>query len=323
MRRGTCPTATLALAAIIAIALPALAQEYPSKPITILTSVNPGGVTDWQARTVGAHLNKRWGQPVVVENRPGAGGAVALQQLKRAAPDGHTLITASTASGMLPLFVKDTSYEPGKDIEPVQLAFYAPYVIITNTQVPAKTLKEFIDYARANPGKLNFAAVPNTSQHLDTLNFIRVTGVNIVTITYQGGAPALRALLANEAQAYFGAVFGLDQQVKAGKITPLAVTSSKPFPILPDIPTVKSAIGLDLDLTIRYGFATTAGTPKPIVDKLAREIADIVMKSEMNAQIRSQGYEPQVTTPEEFSAEMLRETRRAREIAQAAGIKPQ
>jgi tripartite-type tricarboxylate transporter receptor subunit TctC len=298
-------------------------QDFPTRQITIICSNPPGGITDWQARAFGDLLSKRLGQPVVVENRPGGGGVVALAAIKLAKPDGHTLMTVTTASGAVPIFVKDASFEPGKDLAPVQISFWAPYVIITNTKVPAKTLREFLDYAKANPGKLNWSAVPNTTQHLDTLDLIRRTGVNIAVITYQGGAPALRALVANETQAYFGAVFGLEERVKSGQVTALAVTSAQPFPALPDLPTVKSAIGLDADLRVRYGFATTAGTPKPIVDRLARELGELSMRSELTAQIRKQGYEPESVTPEEFVTEMREQARRAREVAQTAGIKPQ
>jgi tripartite-type tricarboxylate transporter receptor subunit TctC len=299
------------------------AQEFPSRQITIICSNPPGGITDWQARAFGDLLAKRFGQPVVVENRPGGGGVVALAALKLAKPDGHALMTLTTSSGAVPIFVKDASFEPGKDVAPVQTSFWAPYVIITNTKVPARTLREFIDHAKANPGKLNWSAVPNTTQHLDTLDLIRRTGVSITVVTYQGGAPALRALVANETQAYFGAVFGLDERVKSGQVTALAVTSAQPFPALPDLPTVKAAIGLDTDLKVRYGFATAAGTPKAIVDRLARELGELSTRSELTAQIRKQGYEPESTTPEEFVADMREQARRAREVAQAAGIRPQ
>jgi len=315
--------AALSATALLAAPLFAAAQGFPSKPITIINGNAPGGITDWQARAFGEQLTKRWGQPVVVENRPGGGGVIALPALQRSAPDGHTLITTTGSFGVRELFMKDQPFEPGRELAPVQTSFWAPYVIITNPKVPARTLKEFIDHARANPGKLNWAAVPNTSQHLDTLHFIRRAGVDITVITYKGGAPALQALVANEVQAYFGAVFGLEQRVKEGQVTALAVTSTSTFSPLPNLPSVKTALGLDVDLKVRYGFGTTAGTPKSIIDRLARELGDIAMKSEVTAQIRKQGYEPESTTPEEFAEAMREEMRRGRAVAEAAGIKPQ
>jgi tripartite-type tricarboxylate transporter receptor subunit TctC len=298
------------------------AQTYPSKPITVLVGLPPGGVIDWMGRSVAAELAKRWGQPVVVENKPGGGGTIAKTQVQQATPDGYTLLADTQIAIHSPLFLRDATWNPGKDIAPLTPVLFAPYVIITNTQVPAKTLREFIAHVKANPGKFNFAFVPNSGQQLDTLSFIKRTGMDIVPVSYQGGAPSLRAMLANEAQAYFGAVFGLDAQVKAGKITPLAVTSAQRFPILPDVPTVKEAIGLDMDSTVQYGFYTTGGTPKPIIDRLGREIADIA-RGDMAAQIRKQGYEPLTMTPDEWTAAILAEGRRGAEVAREANIRPQ
>jgi len=309
-------------AGVALAALPAAGQNFPTKPMTIVVGLPPGGVIDWMARAVADNLQKRWGQPVVVENRPGAGGSLALAHLRQQPADGHTLAAMTQATIHTPLFLKSAAFAPGKDIEPLTPVLFAPYVIFTNTQVPAKTLLEFIAFVKTNPGKMNFAYVPNSGQQLDTLSFIKRTGMDIVPVSYQGGAPALRSILANEAQAYFGAVFGLDAQVKAGKITPLAVTSAQRFPVLPDVPTVKEAIGLDMDSTVQYGFFTTAGTPKAVLDKLAKEIASTA-SGDMAAQIRKQGYEPITMSPEKWTQVILEEGRRGSAVAKDAGIKPQ
>jgi tripartite-type tricarboxylate transporter receptor subunit TctC len=159
-------------------------------------------------------------------------------------------------------------------------------------------------------------------QRTETYYFIKQNALDIVIVNYQGGAPALRALLANETQAYFGAVFGLEAQVQAGKVRAYAVTSANRFPIIPDVPTVKEAIGMDLDLTVQYGFFTGGGVPKPIVERLAREIADIA-KGDMAPQIRKQGYEPLTMTPEEWTRGMRAEFERIRGVAAAAGVQPE
>jgi tripartite-type tricarboxylate transporter receptor subunit TctC len=299
------------------------AQQFPARAVTIVASVPPGGSIDWMSRTVAGHLQKRWGQAVVVENRPGGGSLIAAQQVQKASPDGHTLFAGTHITVSAPLFIKGASFEPGKDIAALTPAFYAPYVIITNAATPARNLAEFVAYARGNPGKLNFAATPSTSQFLDTHWFISRNGLNMTIVPYQGGAQSQRAILANEVQAYFGGTFGLDAQVKAGKITALAVTSAKRFPILPEVPSVKEAIGVDMDSTVQTGFMTTYGTPRAVVEKLALEIAEVVMKTEMFDQIRQQGYEPLVMTPDEWTRVMAEELRRARSVAQAAGIQPQ
>jgi tripartite-type tricarboxylate transporter receptor subunit TctC len=232
-------------------------------------------------------------------------------------------VLAYAGSGInMDLFIKGASFVPGKSVQPLTPAFWAPYVIITNTQVPAKTLKEFVAHAKANSGKLNFASAGG-GQGLDTSWLIKQAGIDMVIVNYQGGAAALRALLSNEVQAYLGAVFGLDQQVKAGKITALAVTSARRFPPLPDIPTAKEAAGIDMDATIQYGFFTHVGTPKPTVERLVKEMTDIVLRTDMRAQIVKQGYDPLTMSPEEWTKSMLEEQRKAKIVAEATGVKPE
>jgi tripartite-type tricarboxylate transporter receptor subunit TctC len=309
--------------AAVSVAAPAAAQNYPSHPVTMVSAVPPGGILDWLGRTMAAKLSERWGQPVVVESKPGAGGWIAIQAVQKAAPDGHTLFVYAQGAVSTGLFIKDASFMPGTNIQALTPAFYAPYVIIIHPSVPAKNLGEFIAYAKANPGKLNWAAVPKSQQYLDTFSFLRKTGINVVMVPYQGGAPSLRSLLANETQAYFGATLGLDQQVKDGKVVALAATSAKRYPLLPDIPTVKEAIGVDFDATVQYGFFTTQGTAKLVVDKIARDMTDIVSNPDMRAQIQKQGYEPLTLSPDEWTRSMLAEYAAARASAEAAGIKPE
>lgn len=301
----------------------ALAQQYPTRPISIVVPFPPGGITDTYSRIVGNGLQQRLGQSVVIENRPGAGGWIGIQSLAKATPDGHTLLATATPSAALPAFIKGASFEPGRDVEPLTGVLYAPYVIITNTQTPVKNLKEFLAYAKGNPGKLNFAVVPNIGQHVDTIDFINKAGANIVIVPYAGGAAALRSVLTNEAQAYFGAALGLEENVRAGKLTPLAVTSAQPFARLPDVPTVKAATGIDFDSGILYSLFASPGTPKPILDKLHREIVDIVQTPDITAQFVKLGYEVRTTSREALGALLVREGRRAIEIAKAAKIEPQ
>lgn len=315
-------SAGMALAGALCSAT-AVAQQFPTKPITILVGFPAGGVLDWMARALGPKLTERWGQPVVVENRVGGGGLVAIQAVQKAPPDGHILTTHTAQVALLPLFVKDADVVPGKNLQPVTTAFYAPYALITNTQTPAKNLREFITHVKANPGKLNFAYVPLTGQQLDSIAFARTTGMDIALIPYKGGVPALTALFANEAQFYFGAAFGLDGHVKAGRVTPLAVTGATRFPQLPDVPTIKEAIGIDFVSVVDYGYYTTQGTPRPVLDKLSRDIADVMQSAEMKDQIRKQGYEPRAIPSEEWLVKITAEVRHATELAQAAGIKPQ
>jgi tripartite-type tricarboxylate transporter receptor subunit TctC len=315
--------AALALLAPLALAGGALAQSYPSRTVTMVSAVPPGGILDWLARTMAAKLQERWGQPVIVESKPGAGGWIAIQAVQKAAPDGHTLFVFAQGAVSTGLFIKDASFTPGTNIQALTPAFYAPYVIIIHPSVPAKNLKDFIAYAKANPGKLNWAAVPKSTQYLDTYSFVKRAGIDVVLVPYQGGAPSLRSLLANETQAYFGATLGLEQQVQGGKVVALAVTSAKRYPLLPEIPTVKEAIGLDMDTSVQYGFFTTQGTPKAVVDKIAKDMTEIVSNPDLRAQIQKQGYEPLTMSPEEWTRSMLAEYAVARATADAAGIKPE
>jgi tripartite-type tricarboxylate transporter receptor subunit TctC len=283
----------------------------------------PGGIFDFMSRATAQKLQERWGQPAIVENKAGAGGLLAIRALQAAPPDGYTIMANGQITVMMPLFNKEASFKPGTDVQPIMGAFYAPYVMITNTLTPVKSLPEFMAYARANPGKLNWGVAPNTGQHIDTYGFIKSNGLDIAIVPYAGGAALLRALISNETQAYLGAAFGLDAQVKAGKITILGVTSANRFPLLPDVPTIKEQIGFDMDSVVEYGFFTTQGTPRPVVDKLAREIADIMTKTDVGAQIEKQGYAVRVRNTEEFTAGLTREYNRGKTIVDAAGIKPQ
>jgi tripartite-type tricarboxylate transporter receptor subunit TctC len=304
------------------LATPVSAQQYPARPITVFVPFPPAGIIDTLGRLVGAELSKRWSQPVVVENRPGAGGWIGVQQFSHMPPDGYTLLSGASSQSTGELFLKTASFEPGKDVQPVVGVAYAPYVIITNTQVPAKTLKDFISLVKASPGKLNFVAVPASGQLLDTLDFMKRAGMDMVVVPYQGGAAALRAVLANEGQAYFGAALGLEQNIQAGKLTALAVTSARPFANFPGLPTVKAATGIDFDAGVLYGIFTVPGTPDAIVQKLYKEIADIAQNTGVGDNLRKQSYEIRPTSPEDYTALINNELRRGREIAKAANIQP-
>lgn len=301
----------------------ASAQVFPARRVTLIVPYPPGGVTDLMSRIIAEELQRRWGQAVTVENKPGGGASVGAVALMKAPPDGHTIMLGININASYAVFTRNTTYDLENDVAPVTASFYAPYAIIASTQVPARTLREFIAYVKANPGKLNFASNPGSSQMLDTIDFLNKAGLNMPVVPYKGGAESLRAVVANEAQAYFGAVLGLDQLTRAGKIRALAVTSSKPFPPLPGVPTVKEATGIDFDTAPIYGYMTTVGTPAPIIAKLAADIGDVVMKSGVNAKIRDQGYEPLATSPEEWGAIIKSEIRRVREVAQKAGIRPE
>jgi tripartite-type tricarboxylate transporter receptor subunit TctC len=316
-------SALLALCTVMMWTSGAVAQAYPVKPVTIVVGQPPGGVTDWMSRALAQQLQEKWKQSVVVENKVGAGGKIANEYVARAAQDGYTLqtVTSIVAAGMV--FDKDKSLDLEKAYAPLATMLFAPYVIIVPTEAPGKNLAELFAYARANPGKLNFAAVTNTGQMLDEYALFQQAGVNITVVPYNGGAPSLRAVVANEVQGYFGAVFGMQAQIAGGRIRALAVTSAKRFSLLPDIPTVKEAIGLDFDSGVHYGFATTAGAPRDVVTKVAADILEVVRRPDMQDAVRKQGYEPLSLGPDEFGRLIIKESRKAVETARLAKIQPQ
>ena len=300
-----------------------MAQSYPVKPVTIVVGLPPGGVVDWMSRLLAQNMQDKWKQPVVVENKVGAGGKIANEYVARANPDGYLILATTSIVAASMVFDKDKSLDLEKAYAPLSTMLYAPYVIIVPTDMPAKTLGEYFAYAKANPGKLNFAGAINSGQMLDEYALFQQAGVNITVVPYQGGAPALRALIANEVQGYFGAVFGMQAQIAGGRIRALAVTSAKRFSLLPDIPTVKESTGLDFDAGVHYGWTTTAGVPRDVVAKMAADIQEFVKRPDIQDAVRKQGYEPSTMGPDDFSRIIVRESRRAIETAKRANIQPQ
>jgi tripartite-type tricarboxylate transporter receptor subunit TctC len=310
--------------AVLLSAGPALSQTFPSKPVTIIVGFPPAGPLDWMARVVAPKLQERWGQPVIVDNRPGAGGLLAVQAVQKAAPDGHILTPHTQQVALIPLFVKQAEIDPGRNLQPLGTVFTTPYIVMTNSQTPAKSLREFIAYAKANPGKMNNTVASQTGQHLDSIAFVKALGIDLAHISYKGGAATNAAVLSNEAQLTLTASAGLvDGQIKAGKLVALAVTSPARFSLFPDVPTVKEAAGVDFRATVDFGYFTTQGTPRTVVDKLTRDIAQAMDTPEIREQIRKQGYEPQNLSADAWLAQTNAELRRAKEIAAGAGITPQ
>ena len=316
--------AALVAGAIAAAALPlqAPAQNFPTKTVTIVVGFAPGGPLDWMARVMQPKLSDKWGQPVVVENRPGAGGQIAVQMVQKAPPDGHILTPHTQQVALIPLFSKQADIEPGRNLQPLGTVFFTPYLIVQSGALPTKTLREFIAYAKANPGKLNNSLATNTGQYLDGVAFAKAAGIELAPIAYGGGAGVLQAVASNEAQIGLttGGTAGF---IKAGKMVPLAVTSTARFSNYPDVPTVKEAAGLDFVATVDFGYYTTQGTPTAVVDKLTRDIGQAMSTDDIKDAIRKQGFEPGLQTADQWLAKTQAELRKAKEIAAAVGITPQ
>lgn len=313
-------TGLLASQALLVGAQPAQ-LPYPSRPIKILVGVPPGGSTDTVARMFAEWLRESWGQPTVVENKPGANTAVAADAVTRSAPDGYTMLLATNAHITIPLLTKLT-YDPIKDFIPVGTVGVSRYVMSVNPLVPANTLQEFIAYAKTRPGQLNYGSSGNGGgSHINGEMFNRLAGVQIQHIPYKGAGPALTDTIGGQVQVSYNTPMAVAAHINAGKLKPLAVTGPKRMPQLPQVPTFAEAGLPAFQETVWYGVFLPAGTPKPIVDKLNAEIARMLSASSVKEKLEKQGTEPLLSTPEQFTAMLRTETGELAKLIKSAHIK--
>ncbi|HET9641991.1 MAG TPA: tripartite tricarboxylate transporter substrate binding protein [Burkholderiaceae bacterium] len=294
----------LALACLpLASALEAAAQEYPTKPIKIVVPYTPGGTTDNLARLCAQGLAEAWGQQVIVDNRPGASGSIGAKVVADAAPDGYTLLLAtSTQLATNVALYPNLSYQPLRDFAPVGLLVKGYNVLVVHPSVPAKSVNELIALAKARPGQLNFATSGNgTSQHLSAELFKTMAGVNMVHIPYKGSAPALVDLLSGQVPVMFENILTVVPHIKAGTLRALAVTGAKRWPTLSELPTIAEAGLPGYEISGFYGIVAPAGTPRPIVAKLNKELSRIISDPNLRERLLNQGFEPSPSTSDEFT----------------------
>ena len=313
------------LAAMLALcaAPSARAEDWPSRPIVIVTGFPTGAGTDIYARLLGEPLGKALGVNVVVEARTGAGGNVGSDYVAHARPDGHTLLlgTAGTHAINVTLYPK-LPFDVEKDFQPISLLGDVPNVLIVNNEVPAKSVREFIALAKAEPGKLNYASTGNgASTHLAGERFKALAKVDIVHVPFRGTPPAMNALLANEVQAMFQQTIPVMELIKAGSVRALGVTTERRVEALPDIPTISEAGLPGYESSTWYGLFAPANTPRPIVDRLNREVVRIVRTPEFAERLKSLGITPRTSTPEEFAQVIRDDIARWRGIVIESGAK--
>jgi tripartite-type tricarboxylate transporter receptor subunit TctC len=300
------------------------AGTYPAAPVHIIVPFPAGGVADVLPRIVGAKLSAKWGQPVVIENRPGAGGNIGMDLGTHQPADGLTLILAPAGNlTVTPLLYRHLNFDVSKDFTPVTVLANSPNVLVVNPNVPAKTLKELISYAKQNPGKLNFASPgAGSGAHLagELLNID--AGIDTVHIPYNGIAPAVNDLLGDQVQMMFAGISTVIQQIKAGKLVALAVASPKRDPQLADVPTVAESGLPGFDVTSWYSIVVRSGTPPAIVDQLQHDIADALRDPDVVAKLSSLGLEPVGDTSQEFATLIRSETLKWSAIVSKANIKP-
>lgn len=312
---------------LLTTSMPAQASDgdYPSKPIRIIVPYVPGGASDAVARQVGQKLSDLFGKPVVVENKPGAGGNIGADYVAKAAPDGYTLLLA--AAGFMtaaPSMYKNLPFDPAKDFQPLSLLVNAPLLIVVNPNVAATNLSELIALAKAEPGKMTIAnGGVGTAQHLGAEYFADYAGIKVNHIAYKGSAPATVDLIAGVVDASLDNLVTLIPHLKTERLRPIAVTSAKRVSILPDVPTASEAGLKGFETGTWYGLVGPAGLSPPIVAKLNKAILQILQMPDVSSRLLEQGLEPAGGTPEAFG-ELVREgiVRNAK-IIKAAGIEPQ
>ena len=309
-----------------AAALPALsriarAQTYPSRPVRWVVPFPPGGVTDIVARLMGQWLSERLGQPFVIENRPGAGGNIGAEAVVKAAPDGYTLYLSSSPNAISATLYDNLNFNFIRDIAPVASISISPLVMEVNPSVPAKTVPEFIAYAKANPGKLNMASNGNgTTSHLAGELFKMMTGINMLHVPYRGAAPALTDLIGGQVQVMFDVMASSIEHIRAGKLRALAVTTATRSEALPDVPNVGEFLP-GFEASAWQGVGVPKNTPTEIVDKLNKEINAALADPKVKARLADAGGVVLTGSPADFGKLIADETEKWAKVIRAANIK--
>ena len=307
-------TATLALTCLMLASLSgAHAQGYPNKPVRIIVPYPAGGGIDIMSRLIGQRLAQRLGQSVVVENKPGAGTLVAAETVARAAPDGHTLLITTDATITInPHLYAKLPYDPVKDFAPITQLVLLNQMLLANPQVPASNLKELIAYAKANPGKLNYASYGVGSQpHLAMEILKNQAGIDIVHVPYKGIPQAVPAAIAGEVQLTFSGAASSQAHIKAGRLKALAIGGTKRLGIVPDVPTFAEAGFPDVPANAWFGLFTPAGTPREVIATLHAEVTRILRDPDfLQKDILAKGYELVAGTAEEFAAFLVADSKR-------------
>jgi len=301
---------------------PALAQHYPSKPIRIIVPYPPGGFNDTLARTLGQRLTESWHQAVIVDNRPGAGSTIGTNLAAKAPADGYTLLITSFAFAVNPALYSSLPYDSERDLLPVVLAATTPNLLVVNPQLPVQSIKDLIALAKANPGKLNYASAGNgSSNHLSMELFKMLTGTDMLHVAYKGSAPAVNDLMGGQVNLMFDNAPNVLQQVKAGKLRALAISSKQRSPIVKELPSVAEAGVPGFDVSVWFGVMAPAGTPRAVIHQLNAQINAVLQLPQIRQAFASQGVETAGSTPEQFALFLAAQRTKWSKIVQEAGIK--
>jgi len=312
--------AALALAGLW-IAAPVSAQPYPAKPIRVIVAFAPSGIADFAARSVSQKLSESLGVPVIVENRPGAGGITGAEVVAKSPPDGYTLLVTSISHTINPSVRKNLPFDAVRDFAPVTLITDAPNFLVVHPSLPVKSVKELIALARGRPGQITYASSgAGTSTHLSGELFKSLARIDIVHVPYKGGGPAVIDLVGGHVQMMFSTLPSVLQQVRAGKLRGLAVTGARRFPAAQEFPTMIEAGVAGFEVSGWSGMFAPAGAPREAVSRLAAEIGKILRAPELKERFFVQGAEPVGNTPEEFAAFVLPEIAKWKKVVAASGM---
>ncbi|HUQ27668.1 MAG TPA: tripartite tricarboxylate transporter substrate binding protein [Usitatibacter sp.] len=310
------------VAVVLAFALPVLAQTYPSKPIKIVVPYPPGGFNDTLGRTLAAKFTEAWGQPAVVENKPGANTLIGTDFVAKSPPDGYTLLVVAFPFAVTPSLIRNMPYDTVKDFAPVALAAQSPNLLVVNPTLPVKSVGELIALAKAKPDSLSYASTGNgSSNHISMELFKSLAGVQIVHIPYKGSAPAVTDLLGGQVHLMFDNVPNVLPHVKAGKLTALGQTGTKRSPLISDIPTVAEAGVAGYEVTVWFGLVAPAGTPREVIQKLNAETLRILAMPDVRDRFLAQGVEPVGSTPEQFADHIRVQMAKWAKVVADAGVK--
>lgn len=314
----------LALVAGMALAAAAAAQNFPNKPVTIVVGFEPGGGTDTTARIVGKALSDQFRQQVIVENRAGAGGTIAVAHVAKEAPDGYTLVLANVGALTANPFIMHLTYDPLKDVTPISMACIFANVFVVQPDLPVKNLADYVKLAKEKPKTITYASSGvGGAGHLAGELLAIMAKIQLVHVPYKGGGPAMRGFLSKEVDSFVATPISSVKQIQAGKARAIATTGARRAELMPDVPTVAEQGYPGYEALNWYGFLGPAGMPKPIVNRLHDEIAKALANPEVVAAMKKTGVEPQSSKPEEFAAYIKKEYDTWGKVIKQAGIKAQ
>lgn len=318
------PARMIVCAALLACSAAAYAQVYPTKPIRLVVAWGPGGAPDIFARIVGQKLQEQMGQPVIVDNRPGATGNIGAEIVAKAAGDGHTLFNATLSLAISPAFYRSLPFDPVKSFAPVAMLASVPLVLVLSPAVPAKNVAELIAHAKANPGKLNYASVgAGSPAHVAAELMQTIARIRLVHVPYKSGGAMATAMLTSEAQLGFPAIAPALPHLKADRLRAIAVTAPKRSRTLPDVPTFAEAGIQDMEADNWNAIMAPAGTPRRVIDRVHAELVKATRLPDVAEQFARQGAEVNVSSPEALAAVVKAEVAKWSKVVKAAGIEPQ